>query len=258
MTASCLMSEMSWDEYRRRIVEEDAVVLLPVGAMEQHGYHLPLGTDWLMASYMARRAAENIGGIVAAPVVYGYRSQPRTGGGPHRCGTTNLDGGTLIALVRDVLREIARHGARKIAVIDGHFENRFYLDEACHLAMRDLRAEGTGGVRILKMLYAERIRPETLERVYAGRDFPGLDLEHGGVLETAMMLYCHPGLVDMSRIADEPAPAFPPYDLFPPEPGWVPASGCLSSGKGATAEMGRLLVEEFVQLVTEALRSEFR
>ena len=46
----------------------ERVVLIPAGHTEQHGYHLPLGTDWLMATYMARRAAENVGGVVAARV----------------------------------------------------------------------------------------------------------------------------------------------------------------------------------------------
>jgi len=258
MSSSVMMSELSWDEYQRRIAEEDAIVLLPVGAVEQHGYHLPLGTDWMMATYMARRAAENVGGIVAAPISYGYRSQIRTGGGPYMGGTTNLDGLTLISLVKDVLKELVRHGARKLAVIDGHFENRFYLDEACHLAVRELEYAGITDARILKMIYAEKIKPETLEKVYTGKEYPGLDLEHGGVLETAMMLYCHPELVHMERIPKEDLPDFPPYDLFPGQQDWVPPSGSLSSGFGATEEIGKLLVEEFVELVSTSLQTEFR
>lgn len=254
---SRMMSELSWDTYQRRLREDDAIVIVPVGAVEQHGYHLPLGTDWLMASYMARRAADELGAIVADPIAYGARSQIRTGGGPHRCGTTSLNAETLIALVHDVLVEIGRHGARKIAVIDSHFENRFFLDEACQRAQETLAMRGHEA-RILKMLYAERIAPETMAKVYAGIDDPpGLDLEHGGILETAMMLYCYPELVDMSRIADEAPSDFPPYDLFPVDPDWVPESGCLSSGKRATREIGELLVEEFVALVTGALRREF-
>lgn len=252
------MSDLSADEYLRRIREEDAIVLLPVGAIEQHGYHLPLGTDWMMATYMARRAAENVGGIVAAPISYGYRSQIRTGGGPYMGGTTNLDGMTLINVVKDVLKELVRHGARKLAVIDGHFENRFYLDEACFLAVRELEYAGISDAKILKMLYAEGLKPETIEKVYAGKTFPGLDLEHGGILETAMMLYCHPEHVDMSRIPEEDLPKFPPYDLFPGNTAWVPPSGCLSSGKEATAEMGEILVEEFVGTVSGSLEKEFR
>ena len=257
MSKSVMMSELSWDEFERCIKDEGSVVFLPVGAVEQHGYHLPLGTDWMMGAYMARRVAENIGGIVAPPVAYGYRSQVRTGGGSHRCGTVCLDGATIIEIVKNVLMELALDGAKKLAVIDAHFENRFYLDEACRLAIRDLGRDGMHDVKIVKLLYAERISDETLKTVYKGKNFPGLDLEHGGILETAMMLYCYPDLVDMSKIATEDLPTFPPYDVFPEDPSWVPPSGTLSSGIGSTAEIGELLVEEFVNTITHSLKKEF-
>ena len=51
MSRSVMMSDLSWPEYKRRLEEEDAIILLPVGAVEQHGYHLPLGTDWITESF---------------------------------------------------------------------------------------------------------------------------------------------------------------------------------------------------------------
>ena len=55
MSRSVMMSDLSCPEYKRRIEEEDAIILLPVRAVEQRGYHLPLGTDWIMATEMCRR-----------------------------------------------------------------------------------------------------------------------------------------------------------------------------------------------------------
>jgi creatinine amidohydrolase len=258
MSAKVMMSELTWFEYERRLSEEDAIVFLPVGAVEQHGYHMAMGTDWLIGTYMARRAAEAVGGIVAPPITYAARSQVRTGGGPHRVGTVNLRSETLIALVYDVLMEIARHGARKIAIIDAHYENRFLLDEACYRAQQDLEARGIRDLTIVKILYPEYIKPETLEAVYGEREFPGLDLEHAAHLETSMMLYCHPEMVDMAKVVTEPPANFPTYDVFPVRSNWVPASGCLSSASTATREIGALLVEEFVERVTRIVRAEFR
>ena len=57
---------------------------------------------------------------------------PRQGGGPF-VGTTGLDGSTLTALLRDVVREVARHGVRRILVLDGHFENQMFTIEAINL-----------------------------------------------------------------------------------------------------------------------------
>jgi len=258
VSRSVMMSELSWDDYRRRLADEDAIVLVPVGAIEQHGYHLPLGTDWLIATYMARRAAEAVGGIVASPITYGSRSQIRTGGGPHQCGTTSLDSQTFIVLVKDVLKELARHGARKIAVIDAHFENRFLLDESCFQATRELQYLNIDDVKIFKMQYAEALSQETREKAYEGLVFPGRDFEHGGIFETAIMLYAHPDLVDLSKVPDEDLPKFPPYDVFPVNPDWVPKSGNLSSGKHATEKRGELMVEEIVDVIVKSLQTEFR
>ncbi len=257
MSGSVMMSELSWPEYKRRIEEDDAIILLPVGAVEQHGYHLPLGTDWMMATEMSRRAAERVGGIVAPPIMYAYKSQIRSGGGNHFCGTTSLDGNSLIEMVRDVLKEFGRHGARKIAVIDGHYENEFFLTEACDLAIRDLRYDGVTDMKILKMRYCEEVSDEAINTTYPN-GYPGLSLEHGAVFETSMMLYCFPNLVDVDKISDDPPADFPPYDLYPVNPDWVPPSGCLSPAHGSSAEIGKMLVDEFTGLVSRALEAEFR
>jgi creatinine amidohydrolase len=256
MSASVSMAELSWVEYQRRLRDEGAIVMLPVGATEQHGPHLPLGTDAILAGEMARRAALETGGVVAPTLTYGYKSQPRTGGGNHFCGTTSLDGATLSGTVRDLVREFARHGARKIAVIDGHYENQMFLTEGIDLAVRDLAAAGQAGVRVLKMRYCETIRPEVLARIFPD-GFPGLDLEHAGVLETSMMLYLFPHLVEMDRVPGDPPAAPPPYDLYPTDTSWIPGSGVLSPARASTAEIGRLLVDECVALVARSLTTAF-
>jgi creatinine amidohydrolase len=62
----------------------------------------------------------------------------------------------------------------------------------------------------------------------------------------------------MGRVADDGPARFPPYDVYPENPDWVPPSGSLSPGRAATPEMGKLLVEDFVELVTSSLKAEFR
>lgn len=251
------MPAMSAHEYRRRLASPDTIVFLPVGATEQHGPHLPIGTDWMMAEYMAKRVAQELSGVVAAPVMYAAKSGVRTGGGNFQCGTTSLDGITLITVVKDILKELVRHGARKIVVMDGHFENRFFLDEACDIAIRELRFDGVHDAKIMKMIYAAEFPDHLIAHIYPDNDFPGLDLEHGGILETSMMLYCFPELVHMDRLESEATASFPPYDLYPPREEWVPASGTLSSGMSATVEKGEYLVEFFVKQATGLVQGEF-
>ena len=90
------MNELSWVDYQARIEGDAPPVLLPVGALEQHGPHLPLGTDALLATSVAADAARRVGGLVAPALAYGYKSQPKCGGGQHFCGTTSVDAATLI------------------------------------------------------------------------------------------------------------------------------------------------------------------
>jgi creatinine amidohydrolase len=101
-----------------------APVLLPVGATEQHGPHLPLGTDALLASAVAEVWRQKVGGIVAPALAYGFKSQPKCGAAFHR--HHQSDAATLVATVRDAVREFHRHGLRKLIVVNGHYENQWF------------------------------------------------------------------------------------------------------------------------------------
>jgi creatinine amidohydrolase len=80
MDDTVLMAEMSWPEYEAKI-KAGSIVMLPVGSIEQHSHHMPLGVDRFLPTRVARDAAERLGAIVAEPIIYGCRSQMRMGGG---------------------------------------------------------------------------------------------------------------------------------------------------------------------------------
>ena len=65
-------------------------------------------------------------------------------------------------------------------------------------------------------------------------------------------------MVDVDKISHDPPADFPPYDLYPGNPDWVPPSGCLAPAHGSSAEIGKMLVDEFTDLVSRALSAEFR
>lgn len=165
--ATVWMNQLSWVQYQALLQERQPPVLLPVGALEQHGPHLPLGTDGLLASAVAGDAAARVGGLVAPTLSYGYKSQPKCGGGQHFCGTTSVDAATLIGQVRDAVREFARHGVDKLVLVNGHYENQWFLIEGIDLGLRDARAANPAcALQVMRLEYWDFMTPETLGHVF--------------------------------------------------------------------------------------------
>ncbi len=249
-----LMSSLSWVEYRERI-QNNVTILIPCGALEQHGPHLPLGTDALLSTAIAQSVAEIINGIVAPTLSYGYKSQPKSGGGQHFPGTTSLDGNTLSQVIRDVIRELARQGATQVVVIDGHYENQWFLTEGIDLALRDVGAGSE--LKIIRLEYWDFLTESTLHQVFP-EGFPGYALEHAAVMETSLMLHYHPKLVRLHLIPDDKPADFPPYDVYPANTNWVPSSGVLSSAKTATIEKGTVMATQLASGIAAAIVQEFQ
>ncbi|MEX0809270.1 MAG: creatininase [Dongiaceae bacterium] len=256
MIDNVLISKLDWQTYDRYVRETSPVVLLPVGSLEQHGPHLPLDCDSVIPTAISQTVAPLIGGLVAPTISYGYKSQPKSGGGQHFSGTTSLDAMTLIATVRDVIKEFARHGVRKMALLIGHYENTMFVIEGIDLALRDLRADGIHDMKVLRIDYWDFTSQNTLVSAYP-EGFPGWPLEHAGVMETSVMLHLHPEFVHMDRCPTHGPVFFPAFDVYPFDPARGSQSGALSSAKIATPEKGRMMFEEYVSGISEALREEF-
>ncbi len=267
MKSTVYMEEMDAFTYREKF-EHDVVMFVPAGALEQHGSHMAMCVDAALTKSMAGATAEAltkstggaVQGIVAAPINYGYRSQQRSGGGFHLTGTTSLRGTTLIALARDIVFSLIAQGARKIVLMNGHYENFQFIFEGAELALEDARANGIDDVKIQLLSYWDFIDEKTIEQLYP-EGFTGWDLEHAGVMETSLMLLFYPDLVDLGK-ADDPLyrdlPAvLPNYDVLPIIPEYTPPSGCLSSPSASSVEKGVILRDVAVRNMVDAIKREF-
>lgn len=248
------MNQLSWVDYEARLKRDQPAILLPVGALEQHGPHLPLGTDGMLSSAVAADAAARIGALVAPGLSYGYKSQPKCGGGQHFCGTTSVDAATMIGSVRDAVREFARHGATKLVIVNGHYENQWFITEGIDLGLRDVG--GSAALQVMRLEYWDFLSETTLATVFPD-GFPGFALEHAAAIETSLMLHYHPSLVRLDLIPDEPPVDFPPYDVYPTRKHWVPLSGVLSSARGSSADKGEAMAKELSVRIAAAITHEF-
>jgi creatinine amidohydrolase/Fe(II)-dependent formamide hydrolase-like protein len=133
---STLWGELTWTQAEKRLRQVD-VALLPVGAVEQHGPHLPLDTDAFDADYLARRVAMACsppGPLVLPLLSYGVSYHHED-----FAGTLSIDNDTLSRLVYDIGMGAARNGIRKLVIINAHGGNGPALNYAAQKINRDAR-----------------------------------------------------------------------------------------------------------------------
>jgi creatinine amidohydrolase len=251
MTRSLDMGDLTWPELAAAI-SNGAGVILPVGATEQHGPHLPLCTDALLATELARAVAAESNLFVAPAISYGYRSRPQVGGGQGFIGTTSLSGVTLINQVTDVLSEFIRHGFRRICVLNWHMENTNFLYEAAFLAKQNDTSDSK--ILVIESPFDE-LSQKTMDILFEG-DFPGWAIEHAGILETSLLQYLHPDLVREEKIEDGQAPRRVSYDVLPLQEDLVSPNGALWKATLGSAEKGKQTWNEIVPPLVNAVLRE--
>ena len=135
------LGEMTSPEVEAFLVDHDTVIV-PTGSTEQHGPHGPLLTDVLVPQEVARRVAPRVGAVVAPPINYGL-SYPHVG----FTGLVHIRIPTFMALVEDLCASLSSIGFRRIAFLNGHYDNTYAIAYACanaadRLAARDARLPG--------------------------------------------------------------------------------------------------------------------
>jgi creatinine amidohydrolase len=228
----------------------DSVLLLPVGAVEQHGPHLPLGTDTLLARTVAERAAERAAEegvpVVLAPALpYGHSEHHVFPG----AGAASVRADTLAAVLRDLLSSLHRSGFRRFLLVNGHGGNDETIRTVSKTAVLDLPI-AVGTVNYWQAGDAAEPAPD-------GADVPG----HAGWWETSLVLAAGPELVRLDRAESELAA---PRGLFSYEavPGlnlqrygeWERSGGTTDPAAGADGEAGARILAERVTGVAGALR----
>jgi creatinine amidohydrolase len=164
---------------------DSRVAVLPVGSFEQHGDHLPLITDTVVACLIARRIAETYGLFLLPPITISCSHE-------HEgfAGTVSISAGTLIAVVDDVRASLARAGVNKLVLVNGHGGNYVLSNVAQQANVRDRHV----------VLYPTR-DDWNIARQHAAMATSGHDDMHGGELETSILLYGQPELVGDSYVA---------------------------------------------------------
>jgi creatinine amidohydrolase len=191
------LAELTWEEVRD-LDRARAVAVLPVGALEAHGPHLPLATDVVIASAMARAAAARLSArgrdAVLLPAL-AYTAAPFGAAFP---GTLSVSAATVTALVVDLARELTRHGFAALAIANGHLD-------PTHLAALAAAAERARAERLIPVVI-----PDITRKPLSGRLTEEFRTGacHAGRYEGSMVLAERPELVrEDLRLALPPVPA---------------------------------------------------
>lgn len=181
---SVWLQENKWEDVSNYL-QDKKTIIIPVGSVEQHSKHLPLGTDSFVAIKVAEETAQKTDTLVAPPLWLGWA--------PHHMaypGTITLRPETLSNLVYDVGKSLIYHGFEKIIIINGHREANL---PPLKIAATKLRNETGAYLVIADPFY---IAKEVGYKVKASE--PG-GVGHAAEMETSHMLYIHPELCDMSQ-----------------------------------------------------------
>jgi len=239
--------ELTWPEMQEAISQQP-VVLLPFGAVEDHGPHLPLNTDNIIVEAICLEAARRTPGesVMMPPVAYGLDE--------HHMdfpGTVSIGVETLISFLAEIALSVARHGFTHILIVNGHGSNAPIAD----LAARRVVVET--GIICGAMSPNAAIDPSLAEPSLSKmrRSVPG-GIAHAGEYETAMMLHLRPDLVQMDKAVQEMGQLqFAFFNWDHPEPSilawqdwWsrMSDSGICGDPTVATAEFGQALFETTV------------
>ncbi|MBI4280324.1 MAG: creatininase family protein [Armatimonadetes bacterium] len=246
ITQEILIERMTWEEIKHAIATGKRRVVVMIGAMEQHGPHLPIGTDTMLGYAIGERLARALGDALVAPVIpVGYSI-----GHINFPGTISIPEDLLQALIREWCRCLAHHGFTEIILAPSHGGNYRALREV----VPSLQEELKGRARIVAFTDIEPwIAFYRDFSIAQGKD-PARVGVHAAQGETSMMLAADPELVHMERAVEGfLGDASARWRNKVPDPmETVSPTGILGDARGSTAEFG----EAMLRVKIEKMRRE--
>jgi len=192
------LQEKKWQEVQQYRDSGAGLAIIPVGSVEQHGFHLPLGTDSMVAIRVAEDAAQRTNSIVTPPLWFGWS--------PHHLalpGSISIRPQILTELLFDVLSSLANHGFDRFVIVNGHrIVNIPWIQISAEKAQRELDVT----VAIFDPAYMSK---EIVDQIGFGQ------VGHAEEIETSHMLHIMPHLVQMDKVKDSPPPERKLYHVDP-------------------------------------------
>ncbi len=229
------LDELTMSEFKEK-VNENTVIILPIGAVEEHGPHLPLCTDSIQPEFIADQVAGRTGALIAPSIRYGFCSSTK-----NFPGTITISFDTLRSLVYDLLSEFIRNGIKNIVVLSGH-AGRVHM-AALKLAAEKVVNENQANIMVLSdydIAYDLLEKDETIPS----------DDGHSGMIETSRIMAIREDLVKGKGI---PGKERPPKFMVLKDPEKYFPSGVMGDPTNASKEKGKeineYIINELIKLI---------
>jgi creatinine amidohydrolase len=263
------LEEVTWPQIDA-LNRDRTLFILPVGMIEEHGPHLPVGADTLGVTYEANGAARHVSRalpdwnvVMMPPINYGHSGANQLGDLPVHPGTYPIRQSTLRSLVADVGGQVAQNGFKWIFVLNGHGAptHNIAINEACDFVSETFRVTM---LHLTALFNADPAIQSSGARINA-KYFSATELSsfgmdvHAGVAETSGMLAVRPDLVrsNYTALPSRAGRSLGELRAIATTPGW---QGYLSSPAKATAEHGRAVegwwIDGTTELILRAIRGE--
>ena len=217
---------------------ENPVMILPVGSTEQHGFHLPLGTDTILAKALAKKVAQRTNSLIIPALYYGYSWVW------HKIpGTITLEQEHFKIVLKDIIKSVERYGTKLLIIINGHDAN----NQSLKYTVREMKYQTD-----MKILYFFYPKFSEIYKKYCESEIQN-GLFHAEEFETSLMLAENDRLVDMTKAVKE-YPEYPPLYSYTSEVlGDISKSGVFGDATAAGREKGEKMFEEFADEICKAV-----
>lgn len=226
--------QLSWPAIAQRIATGDDLAVLPVGAIEQHGHHLPTGVDAWCAESVAHAAGATSNTLILPTVAYGC-SLGHTTTWP---GTLSLRPTTVIAIVVDLAEWLHSAGIRKLILLNGHITNHAPL----RCALEEIRHKTP------ELLVSIRSLWDLSGDLYESYHYEGPNW-HANAAETSLLLHLFPEFVNGDAFIDEPDRSKEKIFSYPVDR--ESQTGTVGKPSEGSAEAGATLFDDLVQAASD-------
>ena len=221
----------------KRTVNSNTIALLILGACENHGNHMPFGSDFIFPLELAKRVSlkstKHL--FILPPIPYGVSIHHKK-----FFMTINIDANTLIKFIEGILESLIGNGIRKILIINGHDGNiapieiasRNTKDKFPHITIACLESWWT---------LVGQLSPNTFE-VWNG-------MGHGGEAETSTMMYIRPDLVNISKAPKDTVPQLPEHIRIYWNIDELTTTGATGSSKKGSPKKGKIIFKILEDLI---------